>query len=387
MTVPVLVPLPDDRANDERHDALREAAAVQRVMLRSGLEVWLVSRYAEVRTALADKRLSSDPRALSSDTARFCGRRVPEDIVTMTGRHMFNTEGAEHRRLRGHVGDFLSAANVRRWRGEIERVVDEQLDVLARADAPDAMTHFAYPVAMRTIARLAGVGDEHTAGAVEIVQMFFADRDPTSPEIVDAVESLLDLSLRALREREREPGDDLISARLCPAADRPGLRDAVGTVQTLLSAGTTTVASALAHAIITLTQHPERAETILRGDDDALNHLLIRPPFPFALWRFASTDVELAGVVIPRDATVLLSLAAANRDPRAFDPPGAPDLTFGLGRHRCIGEHLARLEIGIALTALLRRFPRLTLDAPPGDVAWSTMLFDRRLDSLPVRLG
>ncbi|WP_368660826.1 cytochrome P450 [Amycolatopsis sp. Hca4] len=119
------------------------------------------------------------------------------------------------------------------------------------------------------------------------------------------------------------------------------------------------------------------------------------PPFPFAIWRFTTEDVELGGVTIPKDATVLLSLAAANRDPRVFADADAvcphrqnepTHLAFGSGVHRCVGAWLARLELSVALPALFRRFPRLSLATPADELVWTSMVFDRRLESLPVWL-
>jgi cytochrome P450 len=115
-------------------------------------------------------------------------------------------------------------------------------------------------------------------------------------------------------------------------------------------------------------------------------------PNQYAIRRFATEDLTIAGVPVPAGDTVLLCLASANRDPDRFADPGALDLTragdphlsFGLGIHYCLGAPLARAETEIALTALLRRLPGLALAAQPHELRWRPSFRSRGLLELPV---
>jgi cytochrome P450 len=101
------------------------------------------------------------------------------------------------------------------------------------------------------------------------------------------------------------------------------------------------------------------------------------PPVPHSTFRYATEPVEIAGVVIPEGAQVIISLAAANRDPARWSNPDDLDigrdhrhLAFGHGIHFCLGAPLARMEAQIGFTSLLRRFPQLRLAVPVEDLHW-----------------
>ena len=111
------------------------------------------------------------------------------------------------------------------------------------------------------------------------------------------------------------------------------------------------------------------------------------------LIRRTTEDVELGGVTIPAESTVLFCLAGANRQPDTFTDPGHFDLTrtanrhigFGNGQHICLGQHLARVEIEVTLAALAQRMPNLTLDADPERLTWRATTLVMAPVSLPVR--
>jgi cytochrome P450 len=118
-------------------------------------------------------------------------------------------------------------------------------------------------------------------------------------------------------------------------------------------------------------------------------------PVEWATERYASEDVAIAGVTIPRGEMVFAVIASANRDERQFSNPDTLDITresnkhlaFGLGAHFCLGAPLARLEGQIAINALLRRIPDLHLTVTPEVLRWRRGLLLRGLESLPVAFG
>lgn len=116
-------------------------------------------------------------------------------------------------------------------------------------------------------------------------------------------------------------------------------------------------------------------------------------PSTSVVWRFPTEDVEIAGVAIPSGDPVLPLISAANRDPAVFaDPDGfeiartdLDHVSFGYGPHFCVGAALGRLEAGIALPALLARFPALSLGVPRDELRFRSAFMTRGLPRLPVR--
>jgi cytochrome P450 len=164
----------------------------------------------------------------------------------------------------------------------------------------------------------------------------------------------------------------------------------------ILFAGYENTVQLIGTAVLALLQHPDQLAA-LRADPSQLPAAIEEfarydGPALLAIRRFPLADVTIGDVTVPAGETVLLSLAAANRDPRRFPDADRFDLgrdtaghlALGHGIHYCVGAPLARLETRIALTALLERLPDLQLDGDPGDLRWRPSLRARGLLTLPV---
>ncbi len=165
----------------------------------------------------------------------------------------------------------------------------------------------------------------------------------------------------------------------------------------VLFAGYENTVQLIGNAVLALLTHPGQLAALRAepGRTAAAVEELTRwdGPAPLAIRRFPLEDVTIGGVTVPAGETVLLALAAANRDPARFPEPDRLDLGradtahlgLGHGIHYCLGAPLARLETGIALTELLARFPGLALDADPAELRWRPSMRARGLVALPVR--
>lgn len=164
----------------------------------------------------------------------------------------------------------------------------------------------------------------------------------------------------------------------------------------LLAAGFDTTANMLALGVFALLQNPEQLAA-LRADpaliDQAVEELLRYLSVAKSFMRTALVDVELGGQTIKAGTTVVLSYNTANRDPERYADPHALDLrrdsgghlAFGHGIHLCLGQQLARIEMRVALSALLARFPALRLAVPAEEVAVRPESADiHGVKSLPV---
>ena len=177
-------------------------------------------------------------------------------------------------------------------------------------------------------------------------------------------------------------------------------QEVLSTIFQLFVAGHDTTTSLIGNGVVALLDHPDQLRHLQQNPPllpTAIDELMrFTAPVPHATFRVTAEALELDGIEIPAGDQVLISLAAANRDPEHFDDPDrldvdrtGPNLGFGHGIHFCLGAPLARLEARIAFGSLLQRFPDLRLGCDRADLAWShgDGLVLRGLSELPVVLG
>jgi cytochrome P450 len=225
-----------------------------------------------------------------------------------------------------------------------------------------------------------------------------------SDDVVGFLTQLVDrrwAELDRAATHDGQPRSDLVTD-LVAACRRGELtrQELMSTVFQLVVAGHDTTTSLIGNGLAALLSHPEQLETLvsdLTKVPQAVEEILRwDAPVPHSTFRYAATDVTIAGTVIPAGVQVLVSLAAAGRDPARSDGAATFDVTrsasshlaFGHGVHHCLGARLARLEARIAFTALLARFPHLRLAVPASELSWGhgDGLVLRGLSSLPVLL-
>jgi cytochrome P450 len=205
-----------------------------------------------------------------------------------------------------------------------------------------------------------------------------------------------------LARKRAAPGEDLVTD-LVRAAGQGALseQEMLSTIFQLVVAGHDTTTSLIGNGTVALLLHPEQRD-VLVADPALIPHAIEEilrwdAPVPHSTFRYTTQDVALGGIVIPAFAQVIISLAAANRDPARYDDPDTFDiaradtshLAFGHGIHHCLGARLARLEAAIAFTTLLGRFPAMRLAVPRSALRWGhgDGLVLRGLTELPVLLS
>lgn len=389
----------DQAAFEAACQRLRHLAPVVCVELPDGLKAWVVTRHAEGRLAMLDPRLVKDLRSMTEPHHGLGGRRYAEDIFVVEGRHMLNTDAADHARLRKVVATPLSADAIARRREETEQVCHALVDEFAGEDEVDLMDVYARPVPEIMMARVLGMADGTAREAAALSRKLSERRSPTSSPMRRLYHELVDLVVDCTSDPAVSVEGTVIEALHCAlAAGQVSRREFVSTVMMLLTAGTSSTTIAIGHGAGTLMSTASTLRGLLATvpDTGALVDELLRhhPPFPFSPWRFAREKVEIGGVTIPAGAVVFVLLAATSRDPELADDadelrPGRPyrvaHLTFGHGPHFCIGAHLARLEISVALRVLFERLPQVNLARPYEDLPWQGLLFDRTITTMPVR--
>ena len=345
---------------------------------------YVVSTHAEISRLLHDPRVSSDER--KSD--RGAGALVASGKLGALGDPPFIfLDPPDHDRLRRLVMGQFTPARVEGMRDRAVRLVDELLDARRAGGQLDIVDDLAYPLPVAMICDLLGVPREDEprfhGWATALARSLDPAQGMTEEEARQAAEAVVQMGeyLTGLVEARRvRPADDLISALV--AGDEPGGRmdemELLNTLALLLVAGHETTVNLISNGTLALLRHPDVLDRLRRETRLVIplveEVLRYDPPVQFRS-RTTLADVGVAGVTIPKGATVMLLLASGSRDPVRFPDAGrfVPDrednqhLGFGGGIHYCVGAPLARIEAHVALGALARRLvaPRLVADPPP----------------------
>jgi cytochrome P450 len=379
------------------YTALAGTGPVQRFRMPTGASAWLVTGYAEARTAMADPRLIKAPIPHMTEARRQKMRETP-GITT----HMLQRDGADHARLRRLVSAAFTKRRIDSLEPSIQRTTDALLDQLAAADGPvDLIETFAYPLPMTVICELLGVPEDVRPvlrDGTEAMAHAVALPDEVLLPAIDALAAAL-RDLVALKRKE--PGDDFLSALIAvrDGGDSMSEDELSSMAWLLLAAGHETTVNLIGNGVHALLAHPDQLH-LLRKDPalipSAVEELLrwcgpVQVPFPLV----ATEPLKLGDVAIAAGEIVLPALLAANRDASHIAEPAHLDVTrddhshvaFGHGIHYCLGAPLARLEARIAFDTLLRRFPRLRPAEPLDELPWQPAFLFHGLVRLPVHLS
>ncbi|TGB01798.1 cytochrome P450 [Streptomyces sp. MZ04] len=374
---------------------LRDTAPVHRAAGPDGSPAWLVTRYDDVRAALADPRLSLDKSHALPGSYRGLGLPPALDA------NMLNMDPPDHTRIRRLVVKAFTSRRVESLRAPIRRTADELLDAVEPLGRADLVAAYAAPLPITVICDLLGVPDGSRLDFRAWTDALVAP-DPARPGAAkEAVVAMLGFFTRLLAEKRENPADDLLSDLIAvrdesEQGDRLTEDELMSLAFLILFAGYENTVQLIGNATLALLRHPEQLAA-LRKEPARLPAAVEEfhrydGPMALGIRRFPLEDVTIGGVTVPAGETVLVSLSAANRDPRRF--PGADrldiardatgHLALGHGIHHCVGAPLARLETAIALGALIERFPRLSLGIPEEELRWRPSIRARGLLTLPV---
>ncbi|MCO5968396.1 cytochrome P450 [Actinoallomurus soli] len=374
---------------------LRRRPPLSRLAYPDGHLGWVATGYAVTRTILADPRFSTRRELLHQPVGRERAHERPTPAEPGIFPHM---DPPEHTRYRRLLSAHFGPRRVAELTPAIRAHTDQALDAMADGGSPaDLVTAFAVPIPALVICELLGVPPEDRH-AIQAATAVMNDLDSAPERAVEAVMSITG-TVRGLIARLRAgagpaAGDGLLAHAVVTGDLTDDELTNLGMV--LLATGHLPTSSMLSlGAFLLLTDATERARpladavTAERAVEELLRYLSI---LQFDVRRTALADVEIDGQVIAAGETVVLALPVANRDPARFADPDALDLgrsatghlAFGHGAHQCLGQHLARAELRIALTALFGRFPDLRLAVPAAEVPTRERSAVYGVDRLPV---
>jgi cytochrome P450 len=378
---------------------LREHAPVYRGKFAI-LNVYFVSRYDDC------VRLLKDPRFVRNRSNVTGGSKIPFPVpkaVKLVAENMLLEDEPEHRRLRTLVHKAFTPRALARLETRIERLTQELLDDLQPQGTVDLQRGYALPIPVTVIKEMVGVEDQDMPrflDALRVMNEGFTARS----FIMTLVRDLPRLTafVRELIARKRtRPGDDILTGLLQAeeGGDRLSEDELIGMVYLLIMAGFETTIHLITNSVATLLLHPDQLARLREQPDlieSAVEEVLrFNGPVHSTKMHYASEDVTIEGVTIPKGSPVMALLASANRDPAAFPNPDVFDIArtpnkhlgFGQGIHYCLGAPLARIETRIALQSLLDRNPNLRLAVEPSELRLQNIPMWHRYERLPVILG
>jgi cytochrome P450 len=387
----------DDAVSGDVRDPYSELARIRRAQPVQRLDfsgmpheeskpVFIVYRYEDVAEVLRDNETYS-----SSIILAFFGDAL--------GKHvMLGMDEPAHRRHRALVSAAFTQRALARRENELAQVGNGLIDRFADRGRADLVREFTFPYPTQIIAGLLGLPREDFA-QFQRWSISLLSITVNRERAVAASEALRDYFIPILAARRAEPRDDLISSLAQAEIDGEKLADEeiFSFLRLLLPAGVETTYRSTGNLLFGLLSNPDQLEAV-RADrsliPQAIEEAVRWEPPLLTITRVATRETELGGVRIPAGSTVMPMLGSANRDeerwpdPNRFDVFRAqkPHIGFGHGTHVCLGMHLARIEMRVALELLFDRLPDLRLDPEGGDPHIRGQVF-RSPTSLPVVFG
>ena len=355
----------------------------------------LVLRHSEAQELLRDPRLVSNYKVYLASNGIFDGP-IYDWFVPMVG----NRYGEDHRRLRGLVNKAFTPRMVNNLRPFIRTVAERLTDQLATAQSCEFVNDFANKLPLAVMCQLLGVPDRDIdtfrTWSSDIMFVFcLADGGDTQARVEAAVIGLNGYVDSLIADKTTAPADDLISALIAAQhdGDRLSAEELRNLVVTLVFAAHDTTRHQLANTMVCFAEHHDQWTLLTRRPElteQAAEEAMRWCPVAKFLYRFAREDLEYSGLRIARDTPVLIGVAAAQRDPRAFHNADSfdisvarktPPLQFGGGPHYCLGAALARAELSEALPILSSRLgpPSIT-----GPVPWTPSIKVNAPQALPL---
>lgn len=393
-------PIPNDAALDPPAEwtELRGTCPVAHVTLPSGDQATLLTRYTDVKEVLADPRFT---RLLTAPDAARLSDTEDGGLFNSDMAAIIPDGGEEHQHWRRLVGKWFTAKRMTALRPAMAQIAEGLIDDMVEGGAPgDLKASLGFPLPVYVICDMLGVPaadrDRFSYWSDTLLNLTRYGKE----EIESAQAEFFQYMSDHLAAKRAEPGEDLLSELIAVGGPEDGgLTDLqiVVTGMGLLVAGHETTANMIGKMVSMLLADRSRWEALL-ADPKLIRttveeSLRLDANSGFGLPRYLKEETEVSGEHLPKGTTVICSMAAANRDERAFEAAERFDLTrspnphlaFGAGAHSCLGQALARTELQVVLEVLLRKLPGLELAVPVAELERVEGLAVGGLRTVPVR--
>ncbi|WP_134738959.1 cytochrome P450 [Nocardioides sp. 503] len=342
----------DPLHHDERHD------------------FWVLTRHADVQQAFRTEGVYSNAMGVSLEPSAW----GPHAHKVMS---FLGMDPPRQQRLRSLVSKGFTPRRVTALQPRIQELTDHYLDRCLEQGSFDWIKDFAGKLPMDVISEMMGVPEADRDEVRRLADLVVHREDGVHDVPQAGMVASLDLVVYyadMVAQRKRQPTEDLTSALIAVELDGDRLTDdeIIAFLFLMVVAGNETTTKLLGHALFHLTRHPDQLDRVFADSHETdlvvpwIEETLRYDTSSQLLARHLLEDVELHGKVAPKGAKMLLAIGSANRDDRVFDRPDDYDLdrpqqelsqlvSFGGGRHFCLGANLARLEAQVALRSLVQR--------------------------------
>jgi hypothetical protein len=381
---------------------LRESTPV---FWSQALSSWVVTSYDAVDRILGDSEYSADRLTPFYQKVDSAQRSQVSDVMHYLRHWLVFRDPPDHGRLRRLLSAGLTPRLAAGLETPVQGVVDLLLADVRPGDTIDLVSRLTGSLPAMVIMDLLGVPRERLAEvrhwSDELVNFVGSPRNVPDKyqRARSAVLAMADYFRGLLAQRRVAPTEDLLTALITATDDGAPLSDdeAVGSAMALLFAGNETTTNFIGTAMLALIDDPE-AQGSLRRDPDLMRSAveeLLRYDGPIlSMVRIVRDPHRLGECDFQVGERIFAMIGAANRDPAVFSQPDRLNLTrkpnrhlqFGRGIHFCLGAALARMEAGLAIAELLRRFPRIELARPREALGWLNALLMRGPMTLPLSL-
>jgi cytochrome P450 len=377
---------------------LNDIKELSRVRIWDGSTPWLIHGYDAIRSLFTDSRTSVDDR-LPGYPHWNEGMLA---TVHKRPRSVFTSDAEEHTRFRRMLSKPFTFKRVEGLRPAVQKIADDRVDALLAGPKPgDIVSTLALPIPSLVISEMLGVPYADADFFQEQAQRG-TGRYATEEDTAQGAASLAKYIANLIRTKMKSPSEDLVSDLAERVnAEEISVREATQLALGVLIAGHETTANMISLSIAALLEHPEQLALIRDAEDpkgpkvvanaveELMRYLSI---IQTGQRRIAVEDIEVGGETIRAGEGIILDVAPANWDPRQFPDPDRLDLLredgahvgFGYGRHQCVGQQLARMELQIALPTLFRGIPTLRLAAPVEELPFKHDTLAYGVYELPV---
>ncbi|OBI81210.1 cytochrome P450 [Mycobacterium asiaticum] len=366
-----------------------------RVRIWDGSTPWLITGYEAIRSLFTDSRVSVDDR-LPGYPHWNEGMLA---TVHSRPRSVFTSDGEEHTRYRRMLSKPFTFRRVEALRPAVQQIADDHIDALLAGPQPgDIVAGLALPVPSLVISQLLGVPYEEADFFQEQAQRGMG-RYATEEDTAQGAASLARYLAKLVRIKMESPSEDLVSdlAERVNAGEL-SVREAAQLSTGVLIAGHETTANMLSLSVAALLDNPDQLALLRDTEDPRVIATAVEELMRYlsiiqtGQRRIAIADIELGGETIRAGDGIILDVAPANWDSRQFPAPERLDLTrddgphvgFGYGRHQCVGQQLARMELQIVLPTLFRRIPTLRMAVPVEELPFKHDALAYGVYELPV---
>jgi cytochrome P450 len=375
--------------------ALNATKQLSRVRIWDGSTPWLITGYDAIRALFTDSRTSVDDR-LPGYPHWNEGMLA---TVHSRPRSVFTSDAEEHTRFRRMLSKPFTYKRVEALRPAVQKITDDHIDALLAGPRPgDIVSKLALPVPSLVISQLLGVPYEDADFFQEQAHRGMG-RYAKAEDSAKGAASLAKYLANLVRVKMQSPSEDLVSDLAERVnSEELSVPEAAQLATGVLIAGHETTANMIGLGVAALLEHPdqlalmrdaEEPKFIATAVEELMRYLSI---IQTGQRRIAIEDIEVGGETIRAGEGIILDIAPANWDTRQFANPDRLDLCrddgphvgFGYGRHQCVGQQLARMELQIVLPTLLRRIPTLQLAVPIEQVPFKHDTLAYGVYELPV---